>query len=165
MKKSEEVKRYTAHFGAIVFNYAMVAFVITLLVALSIVIFPMLVALLAMVAILYYGFLIISTIFTLGLLLLNEEYRGLYNTEFIEWVGDVGNNMNEIIPKMIDCIPYLAIITIALSIISFACLIVDKNWRPAKSRIVTLITVSIITIAVLLLAALGVLAIIGGIAQ
>ena len=165
MKKSEEVKRYIAHFGVIVFKYAMVAFVITLLVALSIVIFPMLVALLAMVAILYYGFLIISTIFTLGLLLLNEEYRGLYNTEFIEWVGDVGNNMNEIIPKMIDCIPYLAIITIVLSIVSLACLIVDKNWRPAKSRIVTLITVSIITIAVLLLAALGVLAIIGGMAQ
>ena len=165
MTKSEALKRYAAHFGAILFNYSMAIFIITVLLVCSIVVFPMLVAILGGVMVVYYGILIIVTIFSLGLLLFNEEFRGLYNTDLAQWVGNVGDNMNVIVPKLVDMIPYFAIATVIMSLISLGFLLIDKNWKPAKSRIVTLITITIITIIVLVLALFGVLAIVGGLSQ
>ena len=157
------VKRHIAHLGAIIFNYSMVGFAITLALAIGIVAYPFL-AILAMFAlVVYYFILVIGAIFTVGVVLITPEYRALFSGPIPKFLMNIGESTMPVVDKMLDLIPIIGIITIVLIAISMVLLIID--WKREKSigRVVALFIILIITITIILLALLGVLAILGGV--
>ena len=164
MEDEKYLNRHIAHFGAIAFNYSMFGFALTLG-ALGFLIFSWLfVAVATICVIVYYIFIGIGALFSLGLLLFSDTYRGLFNDNALEWVGNAGDFLNEISPHVFSMIPYSAIITAILCIVSFVCLMFDRKWEKSKTRLITLGVITGILIMIAILIFVGIISIKEGIA-
>ena len=159
---SHSIKRHIAHFGAIISNYSIIGFAIILLLSLGIVAYPCL-SVLAMIAlVMYYFVLVIGGIFTIGTAFLNSEYRSLFNGPIAQFLLGVNESSESVVSKMLDVIPIVGIITIALIVVSMVCLFIDMKWEKAKSRLIVLGVFLVVLIALVIFAEFGVLTLIGG---
>jgi len=138
MDKRNEIDSYVSHFGNVMFHYSILGFVLASSLILSVFLFPLVITLALLVMLLYYVFLIMTTIFTMGILWLAEEYRYLWSDKGISILTNVSDNAAIIIPKIIDAIPYVSFISIGICIISLVCLCLSKRVNDKTGKIVTL---------------------------
>lgn len=157
MDQKYQIKRHIAHFGAITFNYSMIGFIITIGSLLSVILSGVFLGLSAIIVLFYYFFLILAVIFSVGIILLSDKFRGLFNTKAFEWIENAGDSINEIAPKIIEAVPYMALISGILCIISFVCLMFDRKWEKSKSRLITLGIIAGILVALVILIFAGVI--------
>ena len=155
--KRKDNKRKNKDFNSVIFGFSIFSFVLTVLLVLGIVGYPIIVGLSNLFVAIYYFILIIAVIFTLGLLLLKEDFRNLFSKESLGWITNLNENSEVIISKMVDLVPYFSIVTLILTMLSLALLLVNKKEKPSKSKIITLTVISSITIIAVILAITGVL--------
>ena len=155
-------KRHIAHLGAIIFNYSIVGFIITMALAIGVIAYPFL-AIISMVALVFYYFiLVIGAILTIGTVLLSAEYRALFNGPVAKFLMNVGESADVVIDKMTNLIPIIGVITGGLIVISVGLLLVDRKWEKSKSRLITASVLFAILSIVVALTMFGVLAMLGG---
>ena len=159
MDRSSEIKRHVAHFGAISFNYAITGAIVTGIALISVFLAWLFFAMGSMLLIAYYAILAIITIFSLFLLLFHEGFRSLYTLFSFEKLGEMGDYLAELSPKILNAVPYMALISGILCVISFVCLMFDRKWEKAKPRLIILAVcvVMLVVLAILILA--GIIAI------
>ena len=155
--KRKDNKRKNKDFNSVIFGFSIFSFVLTVLLVLGIVGYPIIVGLSNLFVAVYYFILIIAVILTLGLLLLKEDFRNLFSKESLGWITNLNENSEVIISKMVDLVPYFSIVTLILTMLSLALLLVNKKEKPSKSKIIILIVISSITIIAMVLAITGVL--------
>ena len=155
-------KRHIAHLGAIIFNYSIVGFIITMALAIGVIAYPFL-AIISMVALVFYYFiLVIGAILTIGTVLLSAEYRALFNGPVTKFLMNVGESADVVVDKMTNLIPIIGMITGGLIVISVGLLLVDRKWEKSKSRLITASVLFAILSIVVALTMFGVLAMLGG---
>ena len=155
-------KRHIAHLGAIIFNYSIVGFIITMALAIGVVAYPFL-AIISMAALVFYYFiLVIGAILTIGTVLLSAEYRALFNGPVAKFLMNVGEAADVVVDKMTNLIPIIGMITGGLIVISVGLLLVDRKWEKSKSRLITASVLFAILSIVVALTMFGVLAMLGG---
>ena len=64
------------------------------------------------------------------------------------------SKISEILPKIIDAVPIFASVIGVLCITSFCCLLADRKWEKARSRLFILVAIfiALVTLIVLVLA-------------
>lgn len=159
---TNSIKRHIAHLGAIIFNYSMVGFAIVVLLAIGVVAYPLLSMFSLFALIMYYFALVVGAVFTVGLVLITPEYRALFSGPVAQFLLSVGESSQVVVPKILDLIPIVGVITAILIVISMVFLLADSKWEKSKSRFITLAIILVILIIIVILAAFGVLAIVGG---
>lgn len=133
-------KIYCTHFGLIFSNLAATASVLAVLCLLGSV-------LTVLIPVLYYIFLIATTVFSIGL-----SFVAIPN--FISWWGFDTSFTSNLANGILSAIPYLCAIALAAAIASTVLLMIDKNNRH-WGRFVTAIILSIVAIVVIFIWATG----------
>ena len=91
--KRKDNKRKNKDFNSVIFGFSIFSFVLTVLLVLGIVGYPIIVGLSNLFVAVYYFILIIVVILTLGLLLLKEDFRNLFSKEEVNSFQDENEEM------------------------------------------------------------------------
>ena len=155
--KRKDNERKTRDFTSAIFGFSIFSFILTILLVLAIVGYPLIVGLSNLFIAIYYFILVIAVILTLGLLLLKEDFRKLFSKESLGWLTNLNENSEMIISKMVNLVPCFSIVTLILCTTSLISLLVSKKEKPSKNKIIVLIVLTIITLISMILAITGVL--------
>ena len=91
-----------------------------------------------------------------------DGFRELWGKgiDWIEKIGNMGDYANtHIIPFLSEASPIAAYIILGLSIISFVCMMFDRKWEKAKSRLVFMCVVILLLIFLVIAFAIGIISI------
>lgn len=164
MNNKRLLRRDIAHFGTIAFNYSAFGLGLILSALLSTIVITLLAVFGGLFGIFYFFILIMITLFSLGLLLLAEEFRGLWEkgADYFDMLGNMGSFASEhIFPFLVKAIPIASIVILILSVVSFICMMFDRKWEKSKPRLVFLGIVIVLLILLIIALFTGIL-IIGG---
>lgn len=125
-----EMKKNLAHLGGILFNYALLGIFILLGITFS-----------QIFLILYYMILLMAALLTLGVALLSEQFRQLWQ---------VGENFNEFLKQAEGYMPVVAGVFGTILVLSFFLLCFDFDQKNNKLKLILSVLMFIIFIGVLI---------------